>query len=60
MFQVLRARRSFVMAELGARWGTWGARAAAALATLNPMPGVPFWMSLCVEILQVFNEGDSE
>ncbi|OLQ09480.1 hypothetical protein AK812_SmicGene6916 [Symbiodinium microadriaticum] len=37
---ILRARGSYVMAELGARWGTWGARAAAALALLNPMPYV--------------------
>ena len=37
--EVLRARQSFIMAELGARWGTWGARAAAALAMLNPMLG---------------------
>ena len=35
---VLRARGSFAMAELGARWGTWGARAVAFLRQANPLP----------------------
>jgi len=35
---VLRARGSFHMMELGARWGTWGARAIALLRMVNPMP----------------------
>eukprot|EP00747_Dinoflagellata_sp_TGD_P115269 gnl/TRDRNA2_/TRDRNA2_172120_c0_seq1.p1 gnl/TRDRNA2_/TRDRNA2_172120_c0~~gnl/TRDRNA2_/TRDRNA2_172120_c0_seq1.p1 ORF type:complete len:409 (+),score=37.19 gnl/TRDRNA2_/TRDRNA2_172120_c0_seq1:71-1228(+) len=35
---VLRARRYFVAAELGARWGTWGARAVSLLRQANPMP----------------------
>ena len=32
----LRARDSFVMIELGARWGTWGSRAVAYLRRFNP------------------------
>lgn len=40
---VLRARRSFVIVELGARWGTWGARAVAMLRTANPMPHMAFF-----------------
>jgi len=35
---VLRAKKSFHMMELGARWGTWGARAIAFLRMVNPMP----------------------
>merc|ERR1712060_514979 len=35
---VLRRKRTqeFVFADLGARWGTWGARAVAFLRTLDP------------------------
>ena len=33
----LRAKHNFVMAELGARWGTWTSRAAAFLRQVHPM-----------------------
>ncbi|CAE7229793.1 hypothetical protein AK812_SmicGene18543 [Symbiodinium microadriaticum] len=35
---VLRAHGSFNTMELGARWGTWGARSIAFLRAKNPMP----------------------
>eukprot|EP00439_Symbiodinium_sp_Y106_P031265 s753_g3.t1 len=35
---VLRAHGSFNAMELGARWGTWGARSIAFLRVKNPMP----------------------
>jgi hypothetical protein len=37
MQSTLRARDNFVMAEIGANWGTWGARAIKNLLTLNLM-----------------------
>jgi hypothetical protein len=35
---VMRARTRFVGVDLGARWGTWGARAVGFLRMLNPLP----------------------
>ena len=41
---VLRAEDSFHAMELGARWGTWGARAVALLRLRNPMPYQLFYV----------------
>lgn len=35
---VLHASDKFIMIDLGARWGTWAARALSFLAKVNPMP----------------------
>lgn len=50
---VLNARNEFVIAELGARWGTWGARAVAFLKHVNNIP----YRILFVEPLKIHCEG---
>lgn len=50
---VLRARGSFHVMELGARWGTWGLRGIALLRQLNPMP----YRLVLVESLRVHCAG---
>jgi hypothetical protein len=50
---VLRAKHKFVMAELGPRWGTWTARAAAFMRRVHPM--MPHEL-LMIEANEVFCE----
>lgn len=53
---VLRANDKYVVAELGARWGTWGARAVAFLKKVKPMP----YNVLFVEPLAIHCKGIRE
>lgn len=50
---VLRAKQKYTIVEMGARWGTWGARAIAFLRKVNPMP----YDILFVESMEVHCEG---
>lgn len=59
---VINAKKEYVIAELGARWGTWGSRAVAFLRKVNPMPYQVYFVEPlelhCDGLKEVMKEND--